>query len=45
MANLEDAALLIGKRADVKMQRVYRREESVDVKVREAGEKHLERFH
>jgi phosphate:Na+ symporter len=45
MANVEDAVLLLDKRDDARILNVYRREESVDVKVREARERHLERFH
>jgi len=45
MANVEDAVLLISERDDLKIERINQREESIDVKVREARERHLERFH
>jgi phosphate:Na+ symporter len=45
MANVDDAVLLLDKRDDARILNVYRREDSVDVKVREAREKHLDRFH
>jgi phosphate:Na+ symporter len=44
MANVEDAALLLDARDDGRILTVYQREESIDVKVREAREKHAERF-
>jgi phosphate:Na+ symporter len=45
MANVDDAVLLLDKRDDAKILNVFRREEAVDVKVREARERHLDRFH
>jgi phosphate:Na+ symporter len=45
LANVEDAAFLVTKKDDLRIQNVFWREEAIDVKVREAREKHLERFH
>jgi phosphate:Na+ symporter len=45
LANVEDAAFLVTQRDDSKIQKVFWREETIDVKVREARERHLERFH
>jgi phosphate:Na+ symporter len=45
VANVADVVLLMDTRDDSRILNVYRREESVDVKVREARERHLERFH
>ncbi len=45
LANVADVVLLMDARDDSRILNVYRREESVDVKVREARERHLERFH
>ncbi len=43
--NVDDALLLMDQRDDARIENVFRREESVDVKVREARARHLERFH
>jgi len=43
--NLADALSLIESRDEEKIQNVTRREDEVDRKVKEAKEKHLERFH
>lgn len=45
LANVEDAACLVAGRDGLRIRQVYWREESVDAKVREARERHLERFH
>jgi phosphate:Na+ symporter len=45
LANVEDAAFLVTQRDGSKIQKVFWREETIDVKVREARERHLERFH
>ncbi len=43
--NLADALSLIDRRDEEKIKNVTRREDEVDRKVKEAREKHLERFH
>jgi phosphate:Na+ symporter len=45
MDNVKDAAVLIAEADEAKILEIYRREECIDTKVREAREKHLERFH
>ena len=42
---MEDAALPISRKDDLKTQKTYQGEESVDAKVREAREKRLKRFY
>ncbi len=43
--NLENAVSLIERKDDEKMRDIHRREEKIDLKVKGAREKHLERFH
>ena len=43
--NLSDAAALLEGRDPERIERIGRREEEIDVKVREARERHLVRFH
>ena len=43
--NLSDAAALLEGRDPEKIERIGRREEEIDMKVREARERHLVRFH
>lgn len=43
--NLEDAVSLVGKRDTKKIKTILEREEKIDLKIKEANERHLERFH
>jgi len=43
--NLEEAVSLIERRDEEKIRSIFDREEEIDIKVKEATERHLERFH
>ncbi len=43
--NLEDSISILEKRDEEKIRNIFRREDQVDLKVKESREKHLERFH
>ncbi|MEA1936234.1 MAG: Na/Pi cotransporter family protein [Thermodesulfobacteriota bacterium] len=43
--NIKDAISLVKKRDEKKIRSVFDREEEIDLKVKEATERHLERFH
>jgi phosphate:Na+ symporter len=45
MDNVRDAALLIAEADEAKILDIYGREDRIDTEVREARERHLERFH
>lgn len=45
LANVADAVRILGERDEFTIEKIAWREETVDVKVREARERHLERFH